>query len=271
MSSASADCKVKTLTIHDLAEMKQQGEKICCLTAYDAGFSALLDEQGVDVILVGDSLGMVVQGRENTLSVSIQDMVYHTRCVTRARRRALIIADMPFMSCASIQAAAGNAARLIQEGQAQMVKLEGAWPEIVSFLVDQGIPVCGHLGLLPQSVHLTGGYRMQGRSPDEADRIIDEAISLEQAGASLLILECVPAGLASRITGQLKIPVIGIGAGVDCDGQVLVLYDMLDIGGGKRPRFSKNFLQGNSNIQAAVKAYIQDVKNSAFPGPEHSF
>jgi 3-methyl-2-oxobutanoate hydroxymethyltransferase len=262
---------VKPLTVNDLAAMKQRGEKITCLTAYDASFSALIDKVGVDMMLVGDSLGMVVQGYDTTLPVTIADMVYHTRNVSNARRRAFVIADLPFMSYTTPAAAAKNAARLMQIGSAQMVKLEGPRVEIVSFLVDQGIPVCGHLGLLPQLINQLGSYKVQGKEPADAARIIADAHQLQQAGAGLLVLECVPAALAREISAQLSIPVIGIGAGVDCDGQVLVLYDMLNIGIDKRPRFSRNFMQEAATIEAAIHAYHKAVKQSQFPSTEHSF
>jgi 3-methyl-2-oxobutanoate hydroxymethyltransferase len=223
------------------------------------------------MMLVGDSLGMVVQGYDTTLPATINDMVYHARCVSSARRRSFVIADLPFMSYPSPIEAAKNAARLMQIGGAQMVKLEGPRIEIVSFLVDQGIPVCGHLGLLPQLINQLGSYKVQGKEPADAARIIADAHQLQQAGAGLLVLECVPAVLASEISGQLSIPVIGIGAGVNCDGQVLVLYDMLDIGIVKRPRFSRNFMQNAVSIEAAIHAYHQAVKNSKFPSSEHSF
>ena len=271
MNQIAFDSTVKPLTVNDLAAMKRRGEKITCLTAYDASFSALIDKVGVDMMLVGDSLGMVVQGHDTTLPVTIKDMVYHARCVSRARRRAFIIADLPFMSYSTPVVAAENAARLMQIGGAQMVKLEGSHPEIVSFLVEQGIPVCGHLGLLPQMINQLGSYKVQGKEPADATRMIADAHHLQQAGAGLLVLECVPAALAKEISAQLSIPVIGIGAGVDCDGQVLVLYDMLNVGISKRPRFSKNFMQDALTIEAAIHAYHQAVKQSQFPGAEHSF
>ena len=265
------DSTVKPLTINDLTALKQRGEKISCLTAYDASFSALIDKAGVDMMLVGDSLGMVVQGHDTTLPVAINDMVYHTRCVSNARRRAFIIADLPFMSYPTPVVAAQNAAQLMQIGGAQMVKLEGPRVDIVSFLVNQGIPVCGHLGLLPQWINQVGNYKVQGKTPADAEKIIADAHLLQQAGAGLLVLECVPAALAGKISAQLSIPVIGIGAGVDCDGQVLVLYDMLNIGTVKRPRFSKNFMQNAATIEAAIDAFHQAVKQSQFPSTEHSF
>ncbi|MDP3875473.1 MAG: 3-methyl-2-oxobutanoate hydroxymethyltransferase [Methylobacter sp.] len=262
---------LKPLSITDLAAMKQRGEKISCLTAYDAAFSALIDQAGIDMMLVGDSLGMVIQGHHSTLPVTVRDMVYHTRCVSHARQRAFIIADLPFMSYATPAMAAKNAAKLMQLGGAQMVKLEGARIDCIRFLVDQGIPVCGHLGLLPQSINQLGSYKVQGKEQAEADKIRSDALHLQQAGAGLLVLECVPAGLAKDISEQLTIPVIGIGAGVDCDGQVLVLYDMLNIGTVKRPRFSRNFMTGAENIETAIYAYHQAVKQSLFPAAEHSF
>lgn len=261
----------KALTIKDLMAMKQRGEKITCLTAYDASFSALLDQVGIDVILVGDSLGMTVQGHASTLPVTLTDMVYHSRCVTQTKKRALVIADLPFMCYTNPQQAAENAAKLMQQGGVQMVKLEGAKVEIISFLVANGVPVCGHLGLLPQFINQLGSYAVQGREPAAAQQMIDDALKLQQAGASLLVLECVPASLAKTISSQLDIPVIGIGAGVDCDGQVLVLHDMLNISVGKKPKFSKNFMEGNGAIDAAIAAYHQAVKQQSFPTAEHSF
>ena len=261
----------KSLNINDLTAMKQRGEKISCLTAYDASFSALLDQVGIDVILVGDSLGMVIQGHSTTLPVVIEDMVYHSRQVAAAKLRAFIITDMPFASYALPEQALHNAAKLMQAGAAQMVKLEGHKPEVIAFLTAQGIPVCGHLGLQPQSVNRVGGYKVQGKDAQQAQRILDEALSLEQAGATLLVLECVPAQLAAEISARLTIPVIGIGAGAACDGQVLVLYDMLGIGGGSRPRFSKNFMAGAESIEDAIRRYHQAVKSKQFPGMEHSY
>jgi len=262
---------IKTLTISDLAAMKQAGEKISCLTAYDASFAALLDGVGIDVILVGDSLGMVIQGHSTTVPVTIDDMVYHSRNVAGARKRAFIVTDMPFASYATSAQAIRSAARLMQFGAAQMVKLEGAKIEIISQLVEQGIPVCSHLGLLPQSVNCIGGYKVQGRDSKQARSIIDDALKIEQAGAAMLVLECIPARLATEITNRLRIPVIGIGAGAACDGQVLVLYDMLDISVGTKPRFSKNFMMGAENIEDAVRRYHQAVKSIQFPGLEHNY
>jgi 3-methyl-2-oxobutanoate hydroxymethyltransferase len=271
MNQYSSTTTLKPLSITDIFAMKQRGEKISCLTAYDAAFSALIDKVGIDMMLVGDSLGMVVQGHDTTLPVTIRDMVYHTRCVSNVRQRAFIIADLPFMTYATPVIAAKNAAKLIQLGGAQMVKLEGPKIDCVSFLVDQGIPVCGHLGLLPQSINQLGCYKVQGKDQASAEKMLVDALKLQQAGAGLLVLECVPASLAKDISTQLTIPVIGIGAGVDCDGQVLVLYDMLNIGSIKRPRFSRNFMSDAANIEEAINAYHQAVKQSLFPGVEHGF
>lgn len=271
MNQYSSIAKLKPLSIIDLVEMKQRGEKISCLTAYDASFSALIDKVGVDIMLVGDSLGMVIQGRDTTLPVTIRDIVYHARCVSNARQRAFIIADLPFMTYTTPVIAAKNAAKLMQVGGAQMVKLEGPRFDCVSFLVDQGIPVCGHLGLLPQSINQLGRYKVQGKEHAAAEKMLVDAQQLQQAGAGLLVLECVPASLAKDISSQLTIPVIGIGAGVACDGQVLVLYDMLNIGTIKRPRFSMNFLSDTASIEEAIHAYHQAVKQSRFPTDEHSF
>lgn len=262
---------LKILSISDLAAMKHAGEKISCLTAYDASFSTLIDQAGIEVILIGDSLGMVIQGHSSTVPVSINDMVYHTRCVATACRRAFVLADLPFACYATPEQALENAAQLMQTGGAQMVKLEGAKIEVISFLIEQGIPVCAHLGLLPQSVHRIGGYKVQGKEPAQAEKLLNDALAIEQAGAGLLILECVPATLAAQISQKLAIPVIGIGAGADCDGQVLVLYDMLNISAGNRPRFSKNFLTTADSIEQAIRNYRQAVKSVEFPAAEHCY
>lgn len=265
---------MKPVTLTTLKEMKRRGEKIACLTAYDYSFASLLDNAGVDMVMVGDSLGMVMQGHDTTLPVSVADMVYHSRCVARGVKRALIIVDMPFMSYQQSPAHAfASAGRLMQKGGAQVVKLEGGEPmaATVRFLVERGIPVCAHLGLTPQSVHQLGGYRVQGREVTSAERIRHDARILQEAGASLLVLEAVPSELAKTITSELEIPTIGIGAGKDCDGQVLVLHDMLGIYPRPSPKFSRNFMQGATSIEAAVKSYIAAVKSGAFPGPEHSF
>jgi 3-methyl-2-oxobutanoate hydroxymethyltransferase len=265
--------KRRALTILDFLEMKRQGKKIVCLTAYDAAFARVLDETGIDVVLVGDSLGMVVKGEDSTLSVTMDEMVHHSRCVAKAIAHAWLITDLPFMSYSGLEQAAYNAARLVREGKAQMVKLEGGrrYAEIVRNLTEQGIPVCAHLGLTPQSIHQLGGFRVQGKDRATAERMIDDARILEQAGAGLLVLECVPRELASEISKSLSIPTIGIGAGNECDGQVLVLHDLLGVGLQRTPRFAKNFLLGVNSVDAAVKAYIDSVRKGEFPGAEHAF
>jgi len=261
------------ITTSTLRKMKQAGEKIACLTAYDASFSQVLEEEGVEILLVGDSLGMVMQGHDSTLPVTLDDMVYHTKMVRVANKTALVMADMPFMTYATPVQAMASAGRLMKEGGAHMVKLEGSenMVETVRHLAEQGIPVCAHLGLLPQSVNKLGGYKVQGRDEKEAQAILADAVAMESAGADLILLECVPSVLAAEITAALDVPVIGIGAGVQCDAQVLVLYDMLGITSGKRPRFSKDFLQDAGDIRGAVRSYVQAVKESSFPGKEHSF
>lgn len=253
--------------------MKEKGEKITCVTAYDASFAAQAVAAGVDILLVGDSLGMVVQGQDSTLPVTLDDMIYHSKIARRGAPNSLIMMDLPFMTYATPETTLKNAGKLMREGMGTMVKVEGGeWllPSI-QMLTERGIPVCGHLGLTPQSVHQLGGYRVQGRSEIDAQRILNDALALEKAGVSLLVLECVPSDLAKRITNALKIPTIGIGAGVDCDGQVLVLYDMLGITMGKTPRFSKNFLIGQDSIKSALQNFVETVKNKTFPDLEHSF
>jgi len=266
---------MKPVTLTTLKSMKRAGEKIVSLTAYDYSFASLLERAGVDIILVGDSLGMVIQGHDSTLPVRLEDMIYHSACVARARQRALLMVDMPFMSYQSSPAQAfGNAGRLLQEGGAQMIKLEGGayLAETVRFLVERGIPVCVHLGLMPQSVHQLGGYRVQGREQSAAERLREDARLLQAAGAGALLLESVPAGLAKTLTLELDIPTIGIGAGPDCDGQVLVLQDMLGLYPHASPKFSRNFLlPGSDSIEAAVHAYVEAVRAGTFPAEEHSF
>ena len=261
------------ITVPELSQMKSRGEKIVVLTAYDALFAQVLDEAGVDVILIGDSLGMVIQGNSTTLSTTMDDMVYHSRCVAQGAKRPLLLADLPFMSYPTPERAADNAARLIREGRAQMVKLEGGRNRVdtVHFLADQGIPVCGHLGLLPQSIHQLGGYLVQGREDRAAQTLLEDALLLQEAGADLLVIECVPATLGEEVASALDIPVIGIGAGAGCDGQVLVLHDLLGLGFGKRPRFVKDFMSGEDNIPSAIRAYVGAVREGSFPGPDHSF
>ena len=263
---------MQQVTLNTLKETKLAGKKIVCLTAYDAGFARLLDKAGVDVILVGDSLGMVLHGENTTLKVSMSDMIYHTRIVKAGCERALIVGDMPFMSYASPAQALGNAARLMSEGGAEVVKLEGGAviADTIRYLDQHGIPVCAHLGLTPQSVHKLGGYHVQGRDEDTAKQILEDAKLLEQAGAVMLVLECVPHQLAAEITGSLSIPVIGIGAGAQCDGQVLVLYDILGITE-RQLRFSKNFLDPATSIQSAIENYIKAVRSGEFPAAEHQY
>ena len=261
------------LSLTALRKMKKAQEKIAVLTAYDASFSHALEQAGVEVILVGDSLGMVIQGQESTLPVTVDDMIYHTANVVRGSDKPFVIADMPFMSFANSDQAIANAARLMAEGGAQMVKLEGGAviADTVEQLTARGIPVCAHLGLLPQSVHRLGGYIVQGREQQAAEELLVDARKLEQAGADMLVLECVPATLAAKVTDDLSIPVIGIGAGQDCDGQVLVLYDMLGLTPGKRPRFSHDFLADTGSIQAALSQYVEDVKSGRFPTVDQQF
>lgn len=267
------DSTAATVTVNTLRSMKRAREKIVCLTAYDFSFAKLLDDAGIEVLLVGDSLGMVIQGRDNTIPVSMDDMAYHSATVARGRRRALLMVDMPFMSYATPQQALVNAARLMQEGGAHMVKLEGGSQQVdtVELLTSRGIPVCAHIGLQPQSVHRLGGYRVQGRDAQAARTMRHDAVVLQEAGADALLLESVPLGLAAEITQELEIPVIGIGAGPHCDGQVLVLYDMLGITSGKIPKFAKNFMIDHPNISSAAASYIEEVKHGTFPAPEHCF
>ncbi len=260
-------------TLTTLNNLYERGEKLAMLTCYDASFAALLETQGVDVLLVGDSLGMVLQGFDSTLPVTLDDMAYHTACVARGAKLAFILADMPFGTFqVSPQQTFANAARLMVAG-AQMVKIEGGaeMADTVHFLSTRGIPVCAHIGLTPQSVHQLGGYRVQGRSTVDAQRLVADAQALQQAGAAMLLLEAVPAALASEITAIVSIPTIGIGAGAACSGQVLVLHDMLDIYPGKKARFVKNYMQGATSIAEAVSLYVDEVKRGSFPGAEHSF
>lgn len=263
----------KPVTVPALRQMKSESRRIAMLTAYDASLAAQVEMAGVDVALVGDSLGMVVQGHDSTLPVSIDDMVYHCRAVARGLVTTLLVADLPFMSDRDVPHALDAAARLVAEGGAAMVKIEGAGHvcAIITALVERNIPVCAHLGLTPQSVHRLGGYRVQGRDDAVAERLLADARAVADAGASLLVLECVPTGLAARITRELEIPVIGIGAGPDCDGQVLVIHDMLGITPGKRPRFSKDFLAGRGSVAEAIRGYVEDVREGRFPAAEHSF
>ncbi|QWE18400.1 3-methyl-2-oxobutanoate hydroxymethyltransferase [Polynucleobacter corsicus] len=262
----------KPITISKLLAMRAEGEKITMLTAYDSTMSALLNRSGVDTILIGDSLGNVIQGHSSTTPVTVEHVAYHTECVARANTQAFIIADLPFASYGDPVQALESAAELMRAG-ADMVKLEGGdWQvDIIQYLVERSVPVCAHLGLLPQSVHILGGYKVQGKSKDSASLMLEQAIACEQAGAQMIVLEAIPSSLGNLITESLSIPTIGIGAGANCSGQVLVLQDMLGISPGKPPKFVKNFMDGHASIEAAVKAYVREVKSGKFPGPEHGF
>lgn len=260
------------ITTATLLKLKQQGEKITMLTAYDASFAKLFADSGVETLLIGDSLGMVLQGQSDTLPVTIEQIAYHTRCVRAGAPQAFVIADMPFMSYATMEQTFASVTPLMQAG-ANMVKMEGGeflLPTIKA-LTERGVPVCGHIGLTPQSVHVFGGFKVQGRDDSAAEHILTQALALEAAGVQLLVVECIPAQLAQRISQALRIPVIGIGAGVDTDGQVLVMHDLLGISSGYIPKFSKNFLAETGDIKKAISKYVADVKQGAFPGPEHSF
>lgn len=262
----------KAVTITTLNTLREQGEKITMLTCYDASFAAMMDRCGVEILLIGDSLGMVCQGHSSTLPVTNADVAYHTAAVARGNDKAFIIADMPFGTYATPESAFNNAVQLIQAG-AQMVKVEGGtWiAPIIKFLTERAIPVCAHLGLTPQSVHQLGGYKVQGKTTAAADLLKAEAQLLQNAGASLLVLEAIPAGLAQEVTDLLHIPTIGIGAGPDCSGQVLVMHDLLGVFPGRKARFVKNFMEGQTNIDAAIKAYVAAVKDKSFPAAEHCF
>lgn len=264
------------ITTSYLRQLKDRNEKITVLTSYDASFTKHLELAGVEVILVGDSLGMVLQGHDSTVPVTVEDMVYHTKMVSRARENALLIADLPYRSYLNKELALKNSRRLIDVAGADMVKLEGAgeFVAIAEYLIKNGIPVCGHLGLLPQSVVELGGYKVQGREKSAANKIVEDAQALKDVGVDMLVLECIPQKLAKRLTDEVDIITIGIGAGLDCSGQVLVLYDLLGITAGKRPKFSKDFLaelEGKKSITAAIEAYVKAVKNLDFPLNEHSF
>ena len=262
------------LNLTSLRNMKQAHDKIVMLTAYDASFSKVLDNAGVDIILVGDSLGTVVQGHESTVPVTVDDMIYHCRHVLRGSQRALVVIDMPFMSYATPQQAAQNAARLMTSGGAQMVKLEGGGAvieETVRELTERGIPVCGHLGLLPQSEHRLSGYQSQKWSKQAVDKLLEDAKGLQQAGAEMVVLACVPATVGVQITQELTIPVIGFGAGCSCDGQVLILYDMLGISSGVKQPFNHDFLADGGTVTDAVERYVRDVKSGDFPQSQHEY
>lgn len=262
------------VTVPMLQQMKRNKQRIATLTAYDASFARSMDAAGIDAVLVGDSLGMVIKGGENTVSVSVADMVYHSRCVAQGLQSALLIADMPFQSYASVDRALDSAAMLLSDGLASMVKMEGAGfvLDAIAYLSERDIPVCAHLGLTPQSVLKLGGFKVQGRDQQAANGIIEQAKQVQAAGAQLLVLECMPSALAKIITETVSIPTIGIGAGPDCDGQILVSYDALGINSGhRRPRFVKDFLASAGSIDAAFAQYVQDVKSGAFPSAEHGY
>jgi len=261
------------VTLATLARMKADGEKIASLTCYDASFAVLLDTADVDVVLVGDSLGMVIQGYDTTVPVTMDQMVYHSAAVARGLHRPFLIADLPFMSYPSRDLALAHSVRLMQEGGAKMVKLEsgGKQTEIVEFLSGHDIAVCAHVGLKPQSVHKTGGFRVQGRERETAARLLEEARQLEAAGADIVLLECIPSTLGASITQALHVPVIGIGAGAGTDGQILVTYDMLDITTGRKPRFVRNFMEGAHSNLDALQRYVRAVKQGEYPAPEHAF
>ncbi|MGH8426417.1 MAG: 3-methyl-2-oxobutanoate hydroxymethyltransferase [Bryobacteraceae bacterium] len=273
MVYGDTEMQSKSLTLATFAKMRAQGQPIACLTAYDASFARLVDAAGVDLVLVGDTLGMVVQGQASTVPVTVDDMVYHTRMVARGLHRAYLVADMPFLSYTDPSVAVKNAGRLMQETGARMVKLEGTGEQaaVITALAASGIPVCAHLGLRPQAVEKLGGFRLQGREPEAAARMIEDAQQLEAAGADIILLECIPRGLAARIHEAVSVPVIGIGAGAEVDGQILVLYDILDITSGHKPRFSKNFLADAGSVQGALAAYVAAVKDRSYPAPEHMF
>ena len=262
----------KPVTLPGLVNMRNAGEKITMLTTYDASFASLMDRCGVDMLLVGDSLGNVIQGRDTTLPVRLDDMVYHTECVARGNRSAMLVADLPFGTYPDPQTAYQSAVKLMQAG-AQMVKIEGgAWlAETVQFLSQRGIPVFSHIGLTPQYVHQLGGFKVQGKSADAAERMKSEALLLQDAGAALFLLEAIPALLGKDLTQTLAVPTIGIGAGPDCSGQVLVMHDMLGVFPGKTARFVRNFMTGQPNIEAAIRSYVTAVKDQSFPASEHCF
>ncbi|MDX1563482.1 MAG: 3-methyl-2-oxobutanoate hydroxymethyltransferase [Gammaproteobacteria bacterium] len=267
------DMESPPINVSTLRDMKQEGEPIACITAYDASFGQLVDIAGADVVLVGDSLGMVVQGHDTTVPVTVEDIIYHTRAVARGVVHAFLIADMPFMSYTSPEQALENAVRLMQEGGGMMVKLESGKGQVkvVEHLAQHDIPVCAHLGLKPQSVHKIGGFRVQGRQAEVAKKMLDEAKALEAAGADIILLECVPNEVGQSITEAVAAPVIGIGAGPHVDGQVLVLYDVLGITQGRMPRFVKNFLEGEASVLDGVRNFVSAVKNRTYPAKEHCF
>lgn len=267
------DAGAQPVSLTTLRRMKSEHEPIACLTAYDASFARLVDMAGTDLVLVGDSLGMVIQGYDTTVPVTVTDIIYHTRATARGLGRAFLVADMPFMSYTSPDQALANAVRMMQEGGAKMVKLEGGANqiEIVRFLTLRDVPVCAHIGLKPQAVHKIGGFRVQGRDEAAARRMIDDAKALEEAGADIVLLECIPSELGRSIAVALRVPVIGIGAGPDVDGQILVTYDALDITPGRKPRFVRNFMDGAAGPLDAARRYVAAVKRREYPSPEFCF
>ncbi len=272
LNESSSQIRKKAVTLPALQTMRDQGEKIAMLTCYDASFASAMDCSGVDIALIGDSLGMVCQGHNSTIPVTLEDIAYHTACVARGNQTMLLVADMPFGSCSTPSITLDNAVRLMRAG-AHMVKIEGGeWlADSVRMLTDRGIPVFAHLGLTPQSVHQMGGYKVQGKTPESAAVLQADALSLQEAGASLLLLEAIPADLGTSVTQQLHIPTIGIGAGPGCSGQVLVMHDMLNVFPGHKARFVKNFMENVNSIEQAFKAYVSAVKSHTFPAPEHCF
>lgn len=264
----------RKMTVPEVRGMKEKGEKIVCLTAYDYCLARILDQSGIDLLLVGDSLGTVVQGHDSTLPVTVDDIIYHTRAVIRGRTRALVVSDMPFMTFQlGVDEAKRNAGRLIQEGGAESVKLEGGVTQAATIeaLVKMGVPVMGHVGLTPQSVHQFGGYRIQGRGEADARAILDDAMAVEQAGAFAVVLEGIPVQLAREITQRLSIPTVGIGAGMHCDGQILVVHDMLGLFDDFTPKFVKHYANLKETIGGAVRSYMEEVRTAAFPAEEHTF
>lgn len=261
------------ITVSTLQKLKQEAQKITMLTCYDASFASLMADAGVEMLLIGDSLGMVIQGENSTLPVTLEQMVYHTRCVAKHAKQAMVVADLPFGAYQQSPQQAFEASAALMAAGAEMVKLEGGeyMADTVRFLVQRGIPVCAHIGLTPQSVHVFGGFKVQGKTDAGAEQLKRDAKALEAAGAALVLMEMVPAALAKDITDSLHVPTIGIGAGVDVDGQVLVVYDMLGVYPGKKARFVKNFMQGVSSIPGALEAYVREVKAKTFPAAEHSF
>jgi len=261
------------VTLSTLHKMRETGEPIACLTCYDASMAVLADAANTDLVLVGDSLGMVIQGHDTTVPVTVDEIIYHTKAVSRGLHRPFLVADMPFMSFPSREQALQNAVRLMQEGGARMVKLESGAEQIriVEFLANHDIAVCAHLGLRPQSVHKTGGFRVQGREKDAASRMLQMGKDLQSAGADLMLLECIPAALGAEITAALEVPVIGIGAGPKTSGQIQVIYDVLDITPGRKPRFAQTYTSPNGSPLGALEAYVAAVKSRAYPAPEHCF